>query len=193
MFPYSTVSNILEMNQGGLEHESQSDVSIDEESEASSRPPSRASKQQEILSPKLTPGRRQKRRMPNDELETLYMSYLKKKQEKEEPEVDKDVEADKHWLLSLLPNFKGMPLNKKNRIKYEIQGLFLESDPQSFTRRDIPQQQQLHMQMAYQQASPQRQGYVFNQQAPFNNNSDTDSVQQSFDNDDCLYPTYTNL
>ena len=181
------------MDQGGLEHESQSDVSIDEESEASSRPPSRASKQQELLSPKLTPGRRQKRRMPNDELETLYMSYLKKKQEKEEPEVDKDVEADKHWLLSLLPNFKGMPLNKKNRIKYEIQGLFLESDPQSFTRRDIPQQQQLHMQMPYQQASPQQQGYVFNQQAPFNNNSDTDSVQQSFDNDDCLYPTYTNL
>ena len=49
---------------------------------ASSRPPSRASKQQELLSPKLTPGRRQKRRMPNDELETLYMSYLKKKQKK---------------------------------------------------------------------------------------------------------------
>lgn len=187
------------MEPGGQDDESQSDndASIEDESGTSSRPPSRASTQQEVVGPKLTPGRRQKKRMPNDELESLYMSYLKKKQEKQEPEADKDAEADKLWLLSLLPNFKGMPLNKKNRIKYAIQGLFLESDDLSPTRGEMPRQQQLRMQVPYQQPASQQQGYVFNQQPPISNNrgtgSDTDSVQQSYDNDGGVYQTYTNL
>ena len=83
----------------------------------------------------------------------------------------------------------------KKHIGYEIQGMFLETDLLPLARQDVPQQHQLHMQMPYQQPEPQ-QRYVSNQQSPFSNrgpSSETDTVPQSFDNDECLYPTYTNL
>ena len=83
-------------------------------------------------------------------------------------------------------------LAEKNLIEYEIQDVFLESDLLPFARQDVPQQ--LHMQVLYQQPAPQ-QRYVSNQQSPFSNrgpSSKTDTVTQSID-DECLYPTYTNL
>ena len=53
---------------------------------------------------------------------------LRKSKDCKNSYTDKEDEADKLWLLRLLPNFKGMPLDKKNHIKYEVQGLFIEMD-----------------------------------------------------------------
>ena len=101
---------------------------IEDEIEASLQPYSIASTKQHEQDRMLIRGRRKKKHRLNDELESLHMPCFKKKQRLLEPCTDKEDEVDKLWLLSLLPNFKGMPLDKKKRIKYEVQGLFIEMD-----------------------------------------------------------------
>jgi hypothetical protein len=85
------------------------------------------------------PGKRRKReKSSTSELEQVYVQYLRDRQEvmrEKEKNLDPEEEADKQWLLSLLSNFKGMERRAKNKLKYKIQGLFLEDDSSHSTSR----------------------------------------------------------
>ena len=94
-------------------------------------PEPQSSSSGETPTPVSKPSSFRRKKSTHAELEESYLQYIKEKRESLERSetTTKEEEADRHWLLSLLPSLTKLPEQEKALMKLRIQELFVRKLP----------------------------------------------------------------